>query len=75
MNDQHGHPAGDEVLRQVAALITTSVRSSDIAARLGGEEFVVLLPNTDHTGALIAAGKLCAAIKNRRWYCRVLTCP
>ena len=49
----------------MAALITTSVRSSDIAARMGGEEFVVLLPNTDHTGALIAAGKLCAAIRKQ----------
>ncbi len=62
INDKHGHPAGDEVLKQVAAMIMASVRASDVAARMGGEEFIVLLPNTDHKGALIAAAKLCQQI-------------
>jgi diguanylate cyclase len=46
VNDSWGHPAGDAVLRHVAALANTTVRSTDLVGRLGGEEFIVLLPNT-----------------------------
>ncbi len=46
INDLHGHQTGDEVLRQVAALISGHLRRSDILARYGGEEFVILLPQT-----------------------------
>jgi diguanylate cyclase (GGDEF)-like protein len=44
VNDDHGHAAGDAVLRQLAALLQASVRTTDVAARFGGEEFAVLLP-------------------------------
>ncbi|MDH3588909.1 MAG: sensor domain-containing diguanylate cyclase [Gammaproteobacteria bacterium] len=47
VNDTYGHLAGDEVLREVALRIATQVRGSDVAARFGGEEFVVLLPDTE----------------------------
>jgi diguanylate cyclase (GGDEF)-like protein len=58
VNDTHGHVAGDEVLRQVAKAIASSVRETDLVARWGGEEFLVVLPETAYTGALICAEKI-----------------
>lgn len=57
-NDTHGHPAGDEVLRTLARLVRERVRATDIACRYGGEEFVVILPGTSRTDALILANDL-----------------
>jgi diguanylate cyclase (GGDEF)-like protein len=62
LNDRHGHQAGDEVLESVGATLRTTVRVSDFAGRWGGEEFVVLLPDTDHEGALQAAEMLRARL-------------
>jgi diguanylate cyclase (GGDEF)-like protein len=45
LNDTYGHPTGDQVLRSVAEAITTAVRDQDVPARIGGEEFAVLLRN------------------------------
>ena len=58
INDRHGHPVGDEVLRQVGGLIQRSLRTGDLAARYGGEEFVVLLPRTDAAGAREVAERI-----------------
>lgn len=58
INDAHGHPVGDEVLRQVGGLIQRSLRTGDLAARYGGEEFVVLLPRTDLAGAREVAERI-----------------
>jgi diguanylate cyclase (GGDEF)-like protein len=55
VNDAHGHPAGDAVLREVAHRIVAAVRASDIVARYGGEEFMLILPDSD-TQALAAVG-------------------
>jgi polar amino acid transport system substrate-binding protein len=51
VNDRFGHQTGDEVLRQLAALIKNSIRSSDIPGRWGGEEFLIICPETDRQGA------------------------
>ncbi len=62
INDTHGHPAGDEVLKAVASACQSNLRASDLFGRLGGEEFAIMLPHVDAKGALAAAEKLRAAI-------------
>ncbi len=62
VNDQHGHPAGDGVLQQVAAILMGSVRASDLVGRMGGEEFIVLLPYTTPDQAMVVAEKLRLAL-------------
>ena len=58
VNDSHGHPCGDMVLRETAALFKTGLRSSDVIARYGGDEIAVLLPEADDFTALEVAEKL-----------------
>jgi diguanylate cyclase (GGDEF)-like protein len=58
INDAHGHAAGDRVLQAVGATIVRAARSPDIPGRLGGEEFAVLLPETDGAEALTFAERL-----------------
>ena len=62
INDTYGHDAGDLVLKTFADVIRGIVRKSDICARFGGEEFVVLLPNTDLEGAGVLAERIRAAV-------------
>ncbi len=58
VNDSYGHPVGDEVLRRVAASLTSSLRISDYISRYGGEEFCILLPETSEEGAAVWADQL-----------------
>lgn len=58
VNDSHGHAAGDLVLKEIAALVKSMIRSADVFSRWGGEEFLVLLPQTDLDGAYKMADKL-----------------
>jgi len=58
VNDQYGHDAGDVVLQAVAAMLRESVRHEDIVSRLGGDEFLILCPQTDQAGALSLAEHL-----------------
>ena len=58
INDRHGHDAGDIVLREVAHRLREAVRKQDTVARWGGEEFLLLLPESDKAGALVLADKL-----------------
>jgi diguanylate cyclase (GGDEF)-like protein len=58
INDRHGHPAGDEVIRTVADILRASLREDDVPGRYGGEEFGVLLPDTPAAGAEVIAERI-----------------
>ena len=68
VNDTYGHLMGDTLLSYVARLISAKVRSSDVAARYGGDEFAVVLPETDQRKAIAVAEKLRKAVSaDRHW--------
>lgn len=62
MNDAYGHDAGDEVLKRVAHAVTATVRASDLVSRFGGDEFVVIMPDTDLDQATVVAKRLQAVV-------------
>jgi diguanylate cyclase (GGDEF)-like protein len=62
VNDQHGHPVGDDVLREIAARCAAGVRDVDLVGRYGGEEFLVILPETGRAAAREAAERLRARV-------------
>lgn len=64
INDEHGHAAGDRILQTIARSLVDSVRKSDFVARWGGEEFVVLMPETHKSGGLVFAERLRARVEN-----------
>ena len=66
VNDTHGHLAGDEVLRQIASLLGDQVRTEDLVARFGGEEFVVVARDVPIHGATALAERLRSAIEGKR---------
>lgn len=66
VNDQHGHLAGDQVLREIGRVIRQHTREVDIIGRYGGEEFCVILPDTDKSGALVAAERIRVAVEGGR---------
>jgi len=63
VNDHHGHEAGDRVIIEFVELVQDCIRKRDRLFRFGGEEFVLLLPGTDHTGARVALEKIRHAIQ------------
>ncbi|MFH1012286.1 MAG: GGDEF domain-containing protein [Candidatus Peregrinibacteria bacterium] len=65
VNDTHGHPVGDEVLRETARRFKEAMRSADFVARYGGEEFVFILPDTDAKRACLAAERISEAINKK----------
>jgi diguanylate cyclase (GGDEF)-like protein len=65
VNDTHGHVVGDEVLREVARILRSRLRGSDVVGRLGGDEFAVLLPLATRSGAEAVAASIVAAVRAR----------
>lgn len=66
VNDTFGHPVGNAVLKTVARVIRAELRACDAAARFGGEEFALLLPQTDRAGAIVAAERCRTALEAAR---------
>lgn len=64
INDTYGHPVGDEVLRHVALQLRDGIRHPDVVGRYGGEEFIILLPNSDKTAAAEQAARLCREVRS-----------
>ena len=67
INDSFGHDAGDKVLRSIAQVLSGCVRIIDIVARVGGEEFAVILPHTDAQGAHEVAQRMRVAVAQASW--------
>lgn len=65
VNDRYGHAAGDEVLVEIARRLTANLREGDLLARIGGEEFLVVLPASDRPDARAVAERLCHAVEER----------
>lgn len=76
INDAHGHPVGDDVLCAVARIMLQHVRETDIAVRYGGDEFALILPETDKTHAYAVAEKLRVAIADASYpHANTLSAP
>ena len=64
INDKHGHLAGDKVIKHIAQSIKKCIRQTDIAARYGGDEFAVILPETNISEAEIIADRLLSEVES-----------
>ncbi len=69
VNDSHGHPSGDYILKELAVILTQSVRESDVVARTGGEEFSIILPRADRSSSLQFAERIRKEVASRHFNC------
>ncbi len=67
-NDQLGHPAGDNVLRELSEILRGTVRDNDIVCRYGGEEFAIILPGTDTVGSEALAERIRHRVEEKEFY-------
>ncbi len=75
VNDRHGHALGDEALRRLALIVKTELRDNDIVARIGGDEFCVLLSGASPERAAMVAERLRRAVAGHDWRCLGLAAP
>ena len=68
INDEYGHLTGDEVIREVGTLLRETARDIDVVARIGGEEFTILAPDSNDEGALILAERVMQAFRDHRFH-------
>jgi diguanylate cyclase (GGDEF)-like protein len=68
LNDRHGHRVGDQILRDVASILIKDMREVDTVARYGGDEFVIILPETSGSGALFVAQRLRKAVEQAKFF-------
>lgn len=68
LNDRYGHHVGDQILRDVAAILVKDMREIDTVARYGGEEFVIILPDTNGPGAALVAQRLRKSVEQARFF-------
>lgn len=67
INDTFGHPIGDMVLKELTAMLAVELRKGDVLARMGGDEFAIILPETEACGGLLVANKLHQALANKEF--------
>ena len=72
-NDEFGHPAGDEALRMIGKYLTENMRTCDFVARIGGDEFVIILPGTPNESASVLAERCRKALESAAWPERPIT--
>lgn len=72
-NDAFGHPAGDALLKDLSIILSSHARETDLVARLGGEEFGIILPETDAEGARVLAERVRAEVEQATQFRRPLT--
>jgi diguanylate cyclase (GGDEF)-like protein len=64
INDEHGHPVGDEIIRRISSILQVGARVSDAVGRLGGDEFIIMLRDTDLAQASIIAERICRQVES-----------
>ena len=72
-NDEYGHGFGDVGPKRISTILKNNCRLCDVVARYGGDEFLILMPNTDYKGALITAERIRNSVRNEKFQDEIAT--